>query len=203
MNIASILSLTTVDYPGHLASAVYTQGCNYDCVYCYNKELIPYVEESHITVQEAFDRLRSYSRLVDSVVITGGEPTVQKDLPYFAGVLKQMGFLVKLNTNGSNPYMLKRMVAEGKVDYIAMDVKAPLSKYSLMCGTDVKEESIMESLEWLKGLPTDNVEFRTTYAPDILSKEDMAEIISLIDGQKRHVIQPCRKVRHAEKIYGS
>ena len=131
--IGGIQKTTLIDFPQKVAAIVFTQGCNFRCGYCHNPELI---ETCHSElVSEAFSNEKIFSFLktrigkLDGVVITGGEPTIQKDLYDFVKKIKSMGFSVKLDTNGTNPAIIEKLIKENLLDYIAMDIKAPLNKY--------------------------------------------------------------------------
>ena len=131
MQIAGLQKSSLLDYPSKIAAVVFTQGCNFRCPYCHNPNLISMVSCSEF-MQEAvlFNFLRGRVGKIDSVVVSGGEPTLQKDLESFFSKIKEMGFLTKLDTNGTNPDVVKKLIDKGLSDYIAMDIKAPLEKYS-------------------------------------------------------------------------
>lgn len=195
MKIAYIHPVTTLDYPGEIASVIYTQGCNFSCKYCYNKCLIPKTTEGKVTDDAAIAALKKYRSMIDAVVITGGEPTIQENIVEFVTRIKmELGLKVKLNTNGSTPIMLRRLMQV--VDYISMDIKAPFHKYTLFskpsAGIKVHSSFTMLLDHWRKGL-----DFRTTYDKSILSEEDVQWIINQIDGKHKYIIQPCKEVYYA------
>jgi pyruvate formate lyase activating enzyme len=177
---------TLVDFPGRVASIVFTGGCNMRCHYCYNPDLVlrtaKPIEEEYI-----LSTLMERKKLIDAVVVTGGEPTIWPDLPDFLAKLKRLGFSVKLDTNGTNPQMLSAMISKGLVDYVAMDIKAPWSKYQEVVGTSVDVEKIKASVGIIKESAPD-YEFRTTSAPTLTSV-DLAEIAAQISPAKRWFIQ--------------
>lgn len=179
---------TLVDYPGKVACMVYTIGCNFRCPYCHNPELVD--ETVEVTLSEAtiLDFLDTRRELLDGVVITGGEPTMHEELPVFMRRIKDKGFLVKLDTNGTNPKMLQQVIDEGLVDYIAMDIKSPLETYSQTVARPVDVESIRESIRILLSSPVD-YEFRTTVVKSLLSPEDLKRIGEAIRGAKSYYLQ--------------
>jgi pyruvate formate lyase activating enzyme len=179
---------TLVDYPGKVACMVYTIGCNFRCPYCHNPELVD--ETVEVTYSEAtiLDFLDTRQGLLDGVVITGGEPTMHEELPVFMRRIKDKGFLVKLDTNGTNPKMLQQVVNEGLVDYIAMDIKSPLETYSQTVARPVDAESIRESIRILLSSSVD-YEFRTTVVKSLLSPEDLKRIGETIRGARRYYLQ--------------
>lgn len=179
---------TLVDYPGKVACMVYTIGCNFRCPYCHNPELID--ETVEVTLSEAtiLDFLDTRRELLDGVVITGGEPTMHEELPVFMRRIKDKGFLVKLDTNGTNPKMLQQVIDEGLVDYIAMDIKSPLETYSQTVARPVDVESIRESIRILLSFPVP-YEFRTTVVKSLLSPEDLKRIGEAIRGAKNYYLQ--------------
>ena len=132
MKIKGLQKQTLLDYPDKLACTIFIFGCNFRCGFCHNPELI--VEDGREEIKEDYilDFLKERKGFIDAVCITGGEPTLNNDLPNFIRKVKELGFLVKLDTNGSNPEMLKQLIDDNLLDYIAMDIKAPLEKYDSM-----------------------------------------------------------------------
>ena len=187
MIIAGLQKTTLIDYPGKIACVVFLAMCNFRCPWCYSAELVlplKIAKQPKISEQEFFNFLKERKGLLDGVVICGGEPTINKELPNFIEKIKKMGFFVKLDTNGSNPAMLKDLVRAGFVDYIAMDIKAsPTNKaYEMILGEGVKMEDIKESVAFLKSGKVD-FEFRTTVVPEVHTKEDFPEIANWIGGE--------------------
>jgi pyruvate formate lyase activating enzyme len=163
MNIAGLQKLSTIDYPGRLSAVVFTNGCNYDCWYCHNRQLIDATAEN-IPLNDIIAFLKRRQTKLSGLVIGGGEPTLQKDLPDFIRMVKDMGYHVKLDTNGSNPEMLACCL--GLVDYVAIDYKAPKHLYNQVCGYadyDRVRQSIL-----LLGRSYVLWEVRTTLAPEII-----------------------------------
>lgn len=186
MKIGGFQKLSLIEYPEKLSCIVFTIGCNFRCPYCYNPELI---EETVKRVPEEyiFEFLKSRKGLLDAVVVTGGEPTLQQDLPEFFQKIKEEGFLTGLETNGAYPEMIKKLINEGLVDFIAMDVKAPLEKYSEIVKVTVNSEKIKESILTIMNSSIEK-EFRTTCYP-LLKREDFEEIFQLIKGAERYALQ--------------
>lgn len=187
MQIHSYLKTSLIDYPGHLAAVVFSYGCNWNCWYCLNQEILKTENIKTIPEKEILDFLDERKNFLDGVVLCGGEPTLQKDLIDFAKKIKAMGYDIKLDTNGTNPEMLKKMVDEKLVDYVAMDIKAPFSKYESIVGVKTNMDNVFKSIDFLKTNVVD-YEFRTTCAPT-LSKEDLIEIARQISGAKKLFLQ--------------
>lgn len=179
---------TLVDYPGKVACMVYTIGCNFRCPYCHNPELVDETVETTYSETAILDFLDTRKGLLDGVVITGGEPTMHEELPAFARRVKEKGFLIKLDTNGTNPEMLRRGIDEGWVDYVAMDMKSPLETYSQTVARAVDVEAIRESISILLASPIE-YEFRTTIVKSLLSREDLKRIGEAIRGAKSYYLQ--------------
>ncbi len=179
---------TLVDYPGKVACMVYTIGCNFRCPYCHNPELVDETVETTYSEAVILDFLDTRKGLLDGVVITGGEPTMHEELPAFARRVKEKGFLVKLDTNGTNPEMLRRAIDDGWVDYVAMDMKSPLETYSQTVARAVDVEAIRESISILLASSIE-YEFRTTIVKSLLSSEDLKCIGEAIRGAKCYYLQ--------------
>lgn len=179
---------TLIDYPGKTACMIYTIGCNFRCPYCHNPELVDETCEVAITEDEVLDFLDTRKGLLDGVVITGGEPTMHDDLLPFIEKVKAKGYLVKLDSNGTRPEMLKEAIGKNLVDYIAMDIKSPIAKYSQIVARPVDAEKIRKSIELLMASPVE-YEFRTTVVKALLSEEDILEIGREIQGAKRYYLQ--------------
>lgn len=179
---------TLIDYPGKTACMVYTIGCNFRCPYCHNPELVDETVTTTISEEEVLSFLDTRHGLLDGVVITGGEPTIHEDLIPFIEKVKAKGFLVKLDSNGTAPHILKEVVEKKLVDYIAMDIKSPLTKYSQTVTRPADIEAIQESVEFLKtsGVP---YEFRTTIVKSLLSEEDILTIGKEIQGASHYFLQ--------------
>lgn len=201
MIIAGLQKLTLLDYPGKISCIIFTQGCNFACGYCHNAEMIPILQEQKPGLEETrvINFLKSRRSLLDGVVITGGEPTLQKDLVQFMEKIKELGFLIKLDSNGSNPEMLLEVLEKKLVDYIAIDVKTTLSKYKDLVKNDVSEK-IEKSIRILMNSEID-YEFRSTILPSIHSLEDIHEIGTLIQGAKNWYLQSFRPIKTLQRSF--
>lgn len=187
MVLGGLEKFTLIDYPGKIACLVYTVGCNFRCPYCHNPELVDETA-ARLPEREVFDFLRARKGMLEGVVVTGGEPTVHGDLLEFLARVKAEGYLVKLDTNGTNPRMLREAIGRGLVDYVAMDVKAPLAGYLRTVARPVDVSAIRESIGILLSSPVE-YEFRTTVVKSLLSPEDLEEIGREIRGAKRYFLQ--------------
>ena len=195
MLIGGLQKLTLIDFPEKLGATVFLAGCNWRCPFCYNSELVlpeKIKKQQKISEKEFFDFLKEKKGLLEGVCVTGGEPTINKDLPKFIQKIKKMGFLVKLDTNGSHPKMLKELIDRKLIDYVAMDVKFPLRpKYYRVIGKKANLEKIKKSIEVIKNSGID-YEFRTTVVPGIHKKEDILQIAKDISPAKRYFLQNFR-----------
>ena len=180
---------TLIDFPKKIASIVFSQGCNFRCGYCHNPELLSLnIPKTQISTEEVFSFLKTRKGKLDGVVVTGGEPTLQTGLYDFIKEIKEMGFLVKLDSNGSNPKILEKLINDNLLDYIAMDIKAPLEKYSEITNVKTNTENIKKSIELIKNSSVD-YEFRTTVIKSQLSFDDFENIGKLLNGAKRYYLQ--------------
>lgn len=193
MYIGGYVKNSFVDYPGKIACSIFTVGCNMRCWYCHNSHIL---EKTKLlsNEEEILGFLESHKSFLDGVVVSGGEPTLQPDLLEFLSKLKSMGYCVKLDTNGTNFRVLKKAIDNKLVDYVAMDIKAPLNKYKNITKTDNDMESIENSIDLLLENKVD-YEFRTTFSPD-LSLEDIEEICKRIKGAKTYSIQKYNTVEY-------
>jgi len=188
MKIGGFLKNSFVDYPGVIASVVFVPGCNMDCWYCHNRHL--WKEVNLIPQEQVFEFLDKRRGFIDGVVISGGEPTLQKDLAEFIDVIKEKGYLIKLDTNGLRPDVIEKLT--DKIDYIAMDLKAPPSGINRVVSFDVDEELIWRSTQLIMNSGVD-YEFRTTMMPQ-LSVSDIEKIAQRIEGAERYALQQYRKM---------
>lgn len=200
MKIAGLQKNSMVDFPGMISAVVFTQGCNMNCGYCHNRRLIGCTGKNEILDESSVLAFLEKRRgLLDGVVVSGGEPTIQKDLTYFIERIKKMGFKTKLDTNGTDPECLKKLIYSGLLDYVAMDIKAPLCKYGKVCCSSVNTDKLTESIEILKNGFIE-YEFRTTYTPE-LCDDDLMDISRTIKGAKRYVLQQYKEVDQREGNY--
>ena len=193
MNLAGFVPLSLCDYPGRVASVVFTQGCNFRCPWCHNAHLIPAAAAS-LPVETVLSHLEARRTRVDSVVVTGGEPTLHAALPQFLRSIKALRLNVKLDTNGSRPGILREVFAEGLVDFVAMDIKAPWSRYAELTGLDACDvDAIREGAAMIASSGVAH-HFRTTRVNPLLSEDDYAAIARQIPVGSQHVWQPFRSV---------
>jgi len=191
MKIGGLQKLTLIDYPGKIAATVFLMGCNFRCAFCYNSQMVlpeKIKKQKTIPPEKFFNFLSLRKNLLEAVCIGGGEPTINKDLPKFIKEIKKMGFLVKLDTNGTNPTMLKYLIDKKLVDYVAMDIKAPKEKYELVCQKRVNIKNIEKSIKILREGKVD-YEFRTTIVPTLHTKEDILQILKWIRPSKKYYLQ--------------
>ena len=186
MNIAGVQKVTLLDYPGKVACEIFTQGCNFECPFCQNSSLIPITNTGEFSEEEIFEYLVLRKKILDGVVITGGEPTVQKDLKEFIKKIKDLGLLVKLDTNGGNPKVLQELIDEDLVDYVAMDIKNIFNKYNITAGKKINLDNIKKSIEILKASKID-YEFRTTIIKEMHSLDDIVSICKLVGDAKYYL----------------
>lgn len=192
MRIGGLQKLTLLDYPNHVSCTVFTAGCNMKCPFCHNRDLVFIPENFEFYNPESiFEYLRKRQGTLDAVAITGGEPLLQPGLRDFIMEVRKLGFKVKLDTNGYYPDKLKKLVDEGLIDYVAMDVKAPLPKYPVTVGlpeSGFHTEQIQKSIKYLLSGTVD-YEFRTTVVREFHTKEDLVAIAKMIKGCKHYYLQ--------------
>ena len=201
--------LTLIDYPGKIAMTVFTVGCNFRCPFCHNPQLVsvslpPALGKGGIEgglEKEFFDFLKKRKGKLEGVCITGGEPIIQKDLVDFIKKIKKLGFAVKLDTNGARPDILKQIIDQKLVDFLAMDIKNSLKKYSETSGVKVDTDRIKLSVELIKnsGLP---YEFRTTAVPGFHTEKDFSEIAAWLKGSKKYFLQEYRQEKTLDAKIG-
>ncbi len=196
MKIAGLQPVTLLDYPQKLAAIIFTSGCNMRCPFCYNPFLVlpEWMKKNKLMAEkDLFVFFKKRKKYLDGVVISGGEPTLQRDLPKFCHRLKKLGYAVKLDTNGLMPEVLRQLIAEKLVDYIAMDLKSPLEKTGVACGLAVDAEKIKASIELIKNSGVD-YEFRTTLVKGLHEKADIKKMAELIKGAKKYYLQNFSRV---------
>ncbi len=189
MRIGDIQRFSLIDYPGKICATIFTQGCNFRCPYCHNPELVDSSLHGQPLTEEALLAFLEQRRgKLDAVNITGGEPLLQQGLIEFLQQLRGLGYLVKIDTNGSFPKQLREIISEGLLDYVAMDIKAPLERYEEIVKVPVSPDDIEESIAIIMGSGID-YEFRTTLVKNLLEGEDVDNIGRLIKGSRRYVMQ--------------
>jgi len=193
MKLGGLQKVSLIDYPGKVSSVVFLSGCNFSCPWCHSPHLALNKKREEISQDDFFQFLEKRKDVIDGVVICGGEPTIHHDLSDFILKIKKQGFLIKIDTNGSNPDMLKELIDKKLVDYIAMDIKAPLNqnKYNISSGSFVNIENLKKSINLIKSSGID-YEFRTTIIPSIHNQKDIEQIAKDIGPAKRFFIQNFR-----------
>lgn len=203
MLIGGLQKTTLIDYPGKIAATVFLIGCNFRCPFCYSSELVlpeKIKNQPEFSEKDFFKFLKSRKELLESVVICGGEPTINKDLPDFIKKIKKMGFLVKIDTNGSNPQMLKILIDQKLIDYVAMDIKGPKEKYDEFTGKKVNIRKIQKSIDILKEGRID-YEFRSTIVPSLHAKGDILNMAKWIKGAKKYYLQNFRPEKTIDPLF--
>ncbi len=189
MKIGSLQKVSLIDYPGKISATVFAQGCNFACPYCHNPELVdPGSYGNCLPDEEVLSYLEKRKGKLEAVTITGGEPSLQPDLLSFAKDVKALGYLIKLDTNGSRPETLYQLLSEKLLDYIAMDIKAPLSKYKAVTRAPVSSGTIRKSIEMIMSSGI-GYEFRTTVVASLLNVADLLTIGRLIKNAPLYVMQ--------------
>lgn len=190
MNIQGLQKLTLLDYPGKVACTVFFAGCNFRCPFCHNASLVTRIRpENEIPQKEVLDFLEKRRGILDGVCITGGEPLLAPELESFLEQIKGMGYLVKLDTNGSNGNRLKYLADKGLIDYVAMDIKNAPEKYGMTIGIeDYSTENIVQSARFLM---TGQIpyEFRTTVVREFHKRDDFEKIGRWLEGAKHYYLQ--------------
>jgi len=184
MKFSGFQKTSLIDYPKKIASVLFTPGCNLRCPFCHNWRIVIDPKPPFLQEEAAFKILESRRKYVDAVVVTGGEPTMHKEVPRFLRRLKERGFKVKLDTNGFYPQVLEECLPY--VDYVALDVKTSLKKYELLGARDTSK--LLQSIEILKAGKV-TYEFRTTVVPEFVEAEDMTSIGELVKGARAHALQ--------------
>ncbi|UCE29397.1 MAG: anaerobic ribonucleoside-triphosphate reductase activating protein [Candidatus Bathyarchaeota archaeon] len=193
MEIKGVVDLSFTDWDGKISSVLFLPRCNFRCPYCHNVALVLHPETEETTPFERVgDYLKQQKTWIDGICITGGEPTIHNDLPDLCSRLRRMGFMVKLDTNGTNPTMVKALIEDGLVHYIALDIKTALTveKYSKVTGVNAARllGNVKKTVELLLGSKMD-YEFRTTVVPTLHGDKDIGEICNSIKGCKKYVLQ--------------
>ncbi|MBS3816159.1 MAG: anaerobic ribonucleoside-triphosphate reductase activating protein [Candidatus Thermoplasmatota archaeon] len=186
MKIGGFQKLSLIDYPYKLSAVVWTIGCNLRCPFCYNHNLID--GSSRIQEEEVISTLDERKNFLEGVSISGGEPTLQEGLIDFLREVKQMDYLVKIDTNGTRPEMISKLLEKDLLDYIAIDVKAPKGKYDLLVGTEIDIQKIERSIEIVHGSNV-SYEFRTTVVPGLLDEKDIGDISEWLGKESRYILQ--------------
>jgi pyruvate formate lyase activating enzyme len=201
MKIGGLQKVSLIDYPGLISAIVFLQGCNFRCPYCHNPELVeqklfrPAIDE-----KEVFEFLKLRKGKLDAVTISGGEPTIHKELIPFIKNIRKMGFAVKLDTNGSRPQIIRELLEQKLLDFIAMDVKAPLEKYKSVINVPVDQKLIKESIKAILKSKVAH-EFRTTIVQVLLNQNDIMKIAEVIKGAHQYSLQKFVAVKTLDKQF--
>ena len=204
MTFSGFFKSDLVNYPGYVASTVFTCGCNFRCPYCHNPEFVimgsdeTYFGETY-TEEEILAHLQKRKGFLDALVVSGGEPTLHKDLAPFMRKVKAMGLKIKLDTNGSRPEVIRNLIEDGLLDYVAMDLKAPLDKYRLVGFDDT--QAIEESMKLLRDSGIDH-EFRTTCPRIFLQESDFARMADLV-GTSPWILQTFNPAKTLDPAYNN
>lgn len=203
MRIGGFKRFSLIDYAGYSSAVVFTKGCNFRCPYCHNPELIGSAAGTPpIPETEIFEFLETRRGKLDGVVITGGEPTLQPDILCFMRRVREMGFLVKLDTNGSNPRLVQEVIEEKLADFIAMDVKGPIENYCEVIRADIDTDTIARSIELIRSSGME-YEFRTTVVRSQLSEKDIMAIAKWIGGARSFVLQRFEAGKTLDPVFGN
>ena len=190
MNINGLQKLTLLDFPGYVACTVFLAGCNLRCPFCHNSELLDGTAETVMDDAGLLDFLKKRQGMLDGVAFTGGEPLLRPELPELMRRIRELGYAVKLDTNGTLPDALERVLSEGLADYVAMDIKNSPARYAETCGVSAVDMAKVDaSIDLLRSGATD-YEFRTTVVSELHDDESFTAIGSMIRGAKRYFLQP-------------
>ena len=189
MHIGGFHKVSLIDYPKKIAAVLFTLGCNFRCPYCHNPELVnPKRETQEIPWTTIYEFLKKRQRLLDGVVISGGEPTLQPDIVETIKQIRDLGFSVKLDTNGSCPETLKNLIEKRLIDYIAMDIKGPLEHYQKFTAVAVDVVKIKESIALIMNSGME-YEFRSTLVPELHHENEIRAMVETIQGAQCYVLQ--------------
>lgn len=189
MRIKGFQKTSLIDYPGKICSIIFVPKCNFRCGYCYNSELVLDKDLPEIKEDEVFKALNERKKFIDAISITGGEPTLQTDLVRFIKKIKEMGFLAKIDTNGTNPELLKQLIQNKLIDFIAMDIKNVFEKYKETVNVELNHKKLEESIKIITKSGIEH-EFRTTVLPKLHKKEDLVKIAKeYLTNAKKYVLQ--------------
>jgi pyruvate formate lyase activating enzyme len=201
MLIGGLQKVSLIEYPGKIGAIAFTQGCNFRCPYCHNPELVdPDLYRECLSEEGVLSFLEKRKGKLDALTITGGEPTIQVDLLDFIKCVKNIGYLIKIDTNGSCPEVLERLISGRLVDYIAMDIKGPLHKYRTVTRSKIDEDKIRQSIEIImkSGMP---YEFRTTIPKKLLHEDDLLEMGKLLRNASCYILQQFIPTRTLDKQF--
>ena len=202
VEIKGLQKMSLIDYPGKISCVVFLPGCNFRCPFCQNPDLVVPEKLKTIPESEFFGFLEKRKNWLDGAILTGGEPTLQPDLPDFIRKIKELGYQVALETNGSNPGMLGQLIKEGLLDFLAMDVKSAPERYKDVVGVEVDIEKIKKSTELVKNSGIE-YQFRTTFVPGLVGKVDAEKIGQWLEGAESYAVQNFRPKTCLDKTFES
>lgn len=196
--------MSLVDFPGTVSAVVFTQGCGFLCSYCHNPDLIPAGKEGAFSVGEILEELSGARRMIDGLVVTGGEPTIHEGLAEFLEEVRRLDLRIKLDTNGMHPFSVEQMLKNGLVDYIAMDIKSSWKRYSSVTGISMDEKLIRNCAKTMSIIQDSGVdhEFRTTVFPAAHSLDDFREIASYLVPGEKYFLQDIRYQKTLASLEG-
>jgi len=203
ITIAGVYNTSLIDYPKKICTSVFLRGCNFYCGFCHNPELVKkslFNNKFTISQKKLLAFLQKRKGLIDAVCISGGEPTINIDLPEFIKKIKDIGYLIKLDTNGTNPKMLEKLIDQKLINYIAMDIKCPLNKYERISNKKTDIKNIQKSINIIKNSEL-NYEFRTTAIPNLLDKNDFIIIGKMLKNAKKFVLQQFRPGKTLDQTF--
>ncbi len=201
MQIGGLQKVSLIEYPGKICAIAFTQGCNFRCPYCHNPELVdPDLYKECLSEECVLSFLEKRKGKLDALTITGGEPTIHHDLIDFIKRVRNIGYLIKLDTNGSCPEVLEELISGRLVDYLAMDMKGPFHKYKTVTRSKIDEGKIRQSMEIImkSGIP---YEFRTTVPKKLLHEEDLLEMGELLRNASCYILQQFIPTRTLDKEF--
>ncbi|HYA13068.1 MAG TPA: anaerobic ribonucleoside-triphosphate reductase activating protein [Syntrophales bacterium] len=201
MKIGGLQKVSLIEYPGKICAIIFSQGCNFRCPYCHNPELVePDLYKECMPEDEVFSFLAQRKGKLDAITITGGEPTIQHGLVDFIKRVRKIGYLIKIDTNGSRPDVMEKLISGKLVNYITMDVKGPLKKYRMITRSQIHENEIKQSIEMImkSGMP---YEFRTTVLKKLHEETDILEIGKLIKNARLYLLQYFIPTRTLDKEF--
>lgn len=192
LQIKGLQKTSLIDYAPYMSCVIFLAGCNFRCPFCQNPNLIAEIDKTPtISKEELLSFLQKRKKWLEGVVITGGEPCMNEDLPELIKKIKELGYKVKLDTNGANPAMIKELINKKLIDYVAMDIKGPWEEYDKIANVKVDKEDIQKSIDIIKNSGI-NYELRMTVVPTLIKKEDFEKIGDWLKGSKKFVLQQFR-----------
>lgn len=199
-HIKGLVKTSIIEFPGHIATVVFTGGCNFRCPYCHNADLVLNAADlPSIDATEVLELLAQRRDFVDGLVVSGGEPTLQPGLPDFLRAARELGFTTKLDTNGSRPGVLRHLLAEGLLDYVALDLKTPLARYGAVVSLS-SSGAVQESIRLILAADVAH-EFRTTVVPGIVALTDIPALAQTIAGAQQYYLQQFRPISTLDPAY--